>query len=52
MPIELINVLSSPDQYVCVYRDGEIYIEPISISASEQPYASGLNTAASHAASA
>jgi hypothetical protein len=26
---EIIDLLSSPDQHVCVYRDGEIYIEPI-----------------------
>ena len=25
---EIIFLLSSPEQFVCVYRDGEIYIEP------------------------
>jgi hypothetical protein len=29
---EIIHLLSSPDQHVCVYRDGEIYIEPITPS--------------------
>jgi hypothetical protein len=26
---EIVHLLSSPDQHVCVYRDGEIYIEPV-----------------------
>jgi hypothetical protein len=26
---EIIDVLSNPDQHVCVYLDGEIYIDPI-----------------------
>jgi hypothetical protein len=26
---ESIDLLSSPDQHVCVYLDGEIYIDPV-----------------------
>jgi hypothetical protein len=26
---EIINLLSSPEEHVLVYRDGEVYIEPI-----------------------
>ena len=26
---EIIRLLPSPDQHVCVYLDGEIYIDPI-----------------------
>ena len=29
MYAEIIQLLSSPDQHVCVYLDGEIYIERI-----------------------
>lgn len=29
MLTEIVFLLSSPEQYVCCYRDGEIYIEPV-----------------------
>jgi hypothetical protein len=28
MLTDMIDMLSSPTRYVCVYRDGEIFIEP------------------------
>jgi hypothetical protein len=28
MLTDMIEMLASPTQYVCVYRDGEVYIEP------------------------
>jgi hypothetical protein len=27
MPADLIDLLLDPDAYVCVWRDGELYIE-------------------------
>ena len=32
MLTEIVFLLSSPDQHVCCYRDGEIYIEPIVVA--------------------
>ena len=32
MLTELVFLLSSPEQLVCCYRDGEIYIEPMAIA--------------------
>jgi hypothetical protein len=28
MLVDLIDILTEPDVYVCVWRDGELYIEP------------------------
>ena len=28
MLTDMIELLSTPTEYVCVYRDGEIFIEP------------------------
>jgi hypothetical protein len=33
MLTEIASLLSSPEQYVCCYRDGEIYIEPVTVAA-------------------
>jgi hypothetical protein len=32
MLCSLIDLLKQPDDYVCVWRDGEIYIEPLAAS--------------------
>ena len=29
MLTQFIELLTSPEHYVCVYRDGEIFIDPI-----------------------
>jgi len=29
---QFIELLASPEQYVCVYRDGEVYIDAIQVS--------------------
>ena len=33
MLTEIAFVLSNPEQYVCCYRDGEIYLEPVAVGA-------------------
>lgn len=33
MLTEIVFLLSNPEQHVCCYRDGEIYIEPITVAA-------------------
>lgn len=33
MLTEIAFLLSNPAQYVCSYRDGEIYIEPVAVAA-------------------
>ena len=32
MLFDLIKLLSEPEGYVCVWRDGELYIQPAAIS--------------------
>ena len=29
MLLSLIDVLTRPEEYVCVWRDGELYVEPV-----------------------
>lgn len=29
MPSYLIDLLNRPEAYVCVWRDGELYVEPV-----------------------
>jgi hypothetical protein len=29
MLFNLIDLLTLPEQYVCVWRDGELYVEPV-----------------------
>jgi hypothetical protein len=29
MLFSLIDVLTRPEEYVCVWRDGELYVEPV-----------------------
>lgn len=31
MLMEITFLLSNPEQYVCCYRDGEIYVEPSAV---------------------
>lgn len=33
MLTEIAFLLSNPEQHVCCYRDGEIYIEPVPVAA-------------------
>jgi hypothetical protein len=33
MLTEIAYVLSNLEQYVCCYRDGEIYLEPVTVGA-------------------
>ena len=33
MLTEIAFFLSNPEQHVCCYRDGEIYIEPVAVAA-------------------
>ena len=33
MLTEIAFLLSNPEQHVCCYRDGEIYIEPVAVAA-------------------
>ena len=32
MLFDLIQLLSQPEEYVCNWRDGELYIEPVAVS--------------------
>ena len=31
MLFSLIDVLTRPEEYVCAWRDGELYIEPVAV---------------------
>jgi hypothetical protein len=34
MPSELIGLVANVEDYVCTWRDGELYIEPVPAQAS------------------
>ena len=34
MLFDLLQLLSQPEEYVCNWRDGELYIEPVDVSAA------------------